>query len=185
MSCMCMYIVRVAVPLGQGPRDLVRTPALVGCHLRWSRTSRVGDGRAAVAARPRSPAVRAPHDVDAGDGVASSTASAAVTSAASFPFLRVLSGSTSRWLAAAAFSGVATRARSRARAHQGRPAVIERAQAKHTCRQSTRTDGSSVRRVGRPSVLHIPYHFASVPGWAHTVHTVVLTLDPPPPYPYR
>ena len=66
----------------------------LGVLLRWSRTSRVGDGRAAVAARPRSPAVRAPHDVDAGDGVASSTASAAVTSAASFPFLRVLSGST-------------------------------------------------------------------------------------------
>ena len=124
---------------------------MLGVLLRWSRTSRVGDGRAAVAARPRSPAVRAPHDVDAGDGVASSTASAAVTSAASFPFflgLRVVSGSTSHWLATAAFSGVATRARSRARAHQGRPAVIERVQAKQQ-----RASSRSAQRAAHPVPL--------------------------------
>ena len=78
--------------------------------------------------------MRAAHNES--DGVASSTGSAAVNSAAAFPFslgLRVLSGSTSRWLAAAAFPGVATRARSRARAHQA--VVTERAQAKQFCRR--------------------------------------------------
>jgi hypothetical protein len=116
--------------------------------------------------------VRAAHNES--DGVASNTGSAAVNSAAAFPFalgLRIFSGSTSRWLAAAAFSGVATRARSRARAHQA--VVTERAQAKQFCGKALEQMAAArVEWVG-PACCTPRATFASVPEWAHTVRTAV------------